>query len=63
MQHIKNMKAVFAVPGPHGGIFERRDISVPSPAADDVLIAVRASGTNRGEPIQHLCCVLAILET
>jgi NADPH:quinone reductase len=47
------MKAIFAVPGPDGGAFEYRDIPVPSPAAGEVLIAIRATGTNRGELIQR----------
>jgi NADPH2:quinone reductase len=47
------MKAIFAVPGPEGGLFEYRDIPLPSPAAGEVLIAIRAAGTNRGELIQR----------
>ena len=47
------MKAIFVVPGPEGGVFEYREISVPSPAAGEVLIAIRAAGTNRGELIQR----------
>ncbi len=43
------MKALFTVPGPSGGIFEFRDIPTPTPGAGEVLIKVRASGTNRGE--------------
>ena len=43
------MKALFTVPGPTGGIFEFRDIPMPSPGAGEALIKVRASGTNRGE--------------
>ncbi len=43
------MKALFIVPGPSGGIFEFRDIPQPTPGAGEVLIKVRASGTNRGE--------------
>jgi NADPH2:quinone reductase len=43
------MKALFTVPGPSGGIFEFRDIPTPAPGAGEVLIKVRASGTNRGE--------------
>jgi NADPH:quinone reductase len=43
------MKALFTVPGPSGGIFEFRDIPTPAPGAAEVLIKVRASGTNRGE--------------
>ena len=47
------MKAIFVVPGPEGGVFEYREISVPSPAAGELLIAIRAAGTNRGELIQR----------
>jgi NADPH:quinone reductase len=47
------MKAIFAVPGPDGGMFEYRDVTVPTPAAGEVLIAIRAAGTNRGELIQQ----------
>jgi NADPH2:quinone reductase len=43
------MKALFLVPGPSGGIFEFRDIPTPAPGVGEVLIKVRASGTNRGE--------------
>jgi NADPH:quinone reductase-like Zn-dependent oxidoreductase len=43
------MKALFAVPGPSGGIFEFRDIPTPTPGAGEVVVKVRASGTNRGE--------------
>jgi NADPH2:quinone reductase len=43
------MKALFIVPGPSGGIFEFREVAMPSPGAGEVLIKVRASGTNRGE--------------
>ncbi|HLI81863.1 MAG TPA: zinc-binding dehydrogenase, partial [Candidatus Binataceae bacterium] len=39
----------FTVPGPSGGIFEFRDITVPTAGVGEVLIKVRASGTNRGE--------------
>jgi NADPH:quinone reductase len=47
------MKAIFAVPGPDGGVFEYREIPVPAPAAGEVLVAIRAAGTNRGELIQR----------
>jgi NADPH:quinone reductase len=47
------MKAVFAVPAADGGVFEYREIAVPSPAAGEVLVAIRAAGTNRGELIQR----------
>jgi NADPH2:quinone reductase len=43
------MKALFIVPGPNGGIFEFRDIPTPTPGTGEVLVKVRASGTNRGE--------------
>jgi NADPH:quinone reductase len=43
------MKALFTVPGPSGGIFEFREIAMPTAGAGEVLIKVRASGTNRGE--------------
>src|SRR5215475_10302065 len=46
------MKAWFAVPGPQGAKFELRDIDVPTPGAGQVLVAVRAAGTNRGELIR-----------
>jgi NADPH2:quinone reductase len=46
------MKAWFTVPGPEGAKFELRDIPVPTAGAGQVLVAVRASGTNRGELIR-----------
>src|SRR2546428_10069581 len=47
------MKAIFAVPGPDGGAFEYRDIPTPSPGDGEVLVAIRATATNRGELIQQ----------
>lgn len=43
------MKALFIVPGPEGGVHEFREIPVPTPGPGEVLVAVRAAGTNRGE--------------
>jgi NADPH:quinone reductase-like Zn-dependent oxidoreductase len=46
------MKAWFAVPGPAGAVFELREIEAPEPGAGQVVVAVRAAGTNRGELIR-----------
>ena len=43
------MKALFTVPGPSGGVFDFREIPMPAPGAGEVVVKVRASGTNRGE--------------
>jgi NADPH:quinone reductase len=43
------MKALFVVPGPEGGVYEIRDIPVPTADPGQVLVAIRAAGTNRGE--------------
>ena len=48
----QTMKAWFAVPGPEGAVFELRESPVPTPGAGQVLVAVRAAGTNRGELIR-----------
>jgi NADPH:quinone reductase len=45
----QTMKALFVVPGPEGGVYEFRDIPVPTPGPGEVLVAVHAAGTNRGE--------------
>jgi NADPH2:quinone reductase len=45
----QTMKALFVVPGPEGGAYEFRQIPVPDPGPGEVLVAVRAAGTNRGE--------------
>ncbi len=46
---LQTMKALFVVPGPAGGVNEFREIPVPTPGPGEVLVAVRAAGTNRGE--------------
>jgi NADPH2:quinone reductase len=46
------MKAWFTVPGPEGATRELRDIPVPTPSSGQVVVAVRAAGTNRGELIR-----------
>ena len=46
------MKAWFTVPGPDGAKFELREIPVPAAGAGQVLVRVRAAGTNRGELIR-----------
>jgi NADPH:quinone reductase len=45
----QTMKALFVVPGPEGGVYEFRETPVPTPGPGEVLVAVRAAGTNRGE--------------
>ena len=48
----QTMKAWFTVPGPEGATFELRDAPAPTPGPGQVLVAVRAAGTNRGELIR-----------
>ena len=48
----ETMKAWFSVPGPKGAVFELRDAPVPVAGPGQVLVAVRAAGTNRGELIR-----------
>ena len=48
----QTMKAWFTVPGPKGAVFELRETPVPAAGAGQLLVAVRAAGTNRGELIR-----------
>jgi len=48
----ETMKAWFTVPGPEGAVFELRESPVPTPGPGQVVVAVRAAGTNRGELIR-----------
>ena len=46
------MQAWFTVPTPGGAVFELREAPLPSAGSGQVVVAVRASGTNRGELIR-----------
>jgi NADPH2:quinone reductase len=48
----QTMKAWFVVPGPGGAVFELREAPVPAAGPGQVVVAVRAAGTNRGELIR-----------
>src|SRR5262245_13978172 len=48
----QTMRAWFAVPGPEGAVFELRECPIPAAGPSQVLVAVRAAGTNRGELIR-----------
>ena len=48
----QTMKAWCSVPGPDGAVFELRETSVADPGPGQVLVAVHAAGTNRGELIR-----------
>ena len=39
----QTMQALFVVPGPEGGVYEFRQIPVPTPGPGEVLVAVRAA--------------------
>jgi len=43
------MKAVFLIPTRDGGVYEMRDAPKPVPQGAQILVKVRAAGTNRGE--------------
>ena len=55
----QTMKAWFTVPGSKGAVFELRETPVPAAGAGQVLVAVRAAGTNRGELIRGPRCAPA----
>jgi NADPH:quinone reductase-like Zn-dependent oxidoreductase len=48
----QTMKAWFSVPGPGGATFELQETPVPAAGPGQVVVAVRATGTNRGELIR-----------
>src|SRR5438093_1122455 len=48
----QTMKAWFAVPGAEGAVFELREAPAPTAGPGQVVVAVRAAGTNRGELIR-----------
>jgi len=48
----QTMKAWFTVPGPEGAVFELRETEAPVAGPGQVVVAVRAAGTNRGELIR-----------
>jgi NADPH2:quinone reductase len=43
------MKAILVVPGAEGALYEYREVPAPVPKAGEVLVRIRATGTNRGE--------------
>jgi NADPH:quinone reductase len=50
---LYDMKAVFFIPGPEGGVVELGDAPKPNVGPDDVLIRVKATGLNRGELVRR----------
>lgn len=52
MTEARAMQAWFTVPTPGGAVFELREAPMPSAGPGQVVVAVRASGTNRGELIR-----------
>ena len=48
---MADMSAWWTVPGPDGGVLELRRVAQPEPGLEEVLVAVRAAGVNRGELI------------
>src|SRR5437867_13343228 len=48
----QTMKAWFAVPGAEDAVFELREAPAPTAGPGQVVVAVRAAGTNRGELIR-----------
>src|SRR5256885_12090715 len=48
----QTMKAWFAVPGAEGAVFELREAPAPTAGPGQVVVAVRAAGTNRGQLIR-----------
>jgi NADPH:quinone reductase len=43
------MKAILVVPGPEGALYEYREVPAPVSKTGEVLVRIRATGTNRGE--------------
>ena len=45
----EQMQAVYLVPTREGGVYEYRQVDKPEPQGSQVLVEVKAAGTNRGE--------------
>ena len=52
MTDARAIPAWFTVPTPDGAVFELREAPMPAAAPGQVVVAVRAAGTNRGELIR-----------